>query len=161
MRNYLDLTNKIALITGASSGIGAATAEVLAELGAKVALGYNQNQDGASKTRDNILQASGKAISIQADVRHATEIQRLVMATTDQLGPIDILVNNAGSLIERAKLLDITEERWVEVMDLNLKSAMLCSQAITPFMIKRKTGAIINVLSIAGRNAARLTRPLH
>jgi 3-oxoacyl-[acyl-carrier protein] reductase len=152
MRNYLDLTNKIALITGASSGIGAATAEVLAELGAKVALGYNQNQDGASKTRDNILQASGKAISIQADVRHATEIQRLVMATTDQLGPIDILVNNAGSLIERVKLLDITEERWVEMMDLNLKSAMLCSQAIAPFMIERKTGAIINVVSIAGRN---------
>jgi 3-oxoacyl-[acyl-carrier protein] reductase len=76
----------------------------------------------------------------------------LVRATTDQLGPIDILVNNAGSLIERVKLLDITEERWVEVMDLNLKSAMLCSQAIAPFMIERKTGANINVVSVAGRN---------
>jgi 3-oxoacyl-[acyl-carrier protein] reductase len=152
MQNYLDLSNKVALITGASSGIGAATAEAFAQLGAKVAIGYNNNDIGAGQTRDDIILARGKAICIQADVRRAKDIEKMVKQTTDQLGPIDILVNNAGSLIERSRLLDMAQERWDEVMDLNLKGAMLCSQAVAPSMVERNTGAIINVVSIAGRN---------
>jgi 3-oxoacyl-[acyl-carrier protein] reductase len=152
MQNYLDLSDQVALITGASSGIGAATAEVFARLGAKVAIGYNNNAMGAGQIRDNIVQASGTAICIQADVRSARNIERMVKQTTDQLGPIDVLVNNAGSLIERSKLLDLAEEGWDEVMDVNFKSAMLCSQLVARSMVERKTGAIINVVSIAGRN---------
>jgi 3-oxoacyl-[acyl-carrier protein] reductase len=152
MQNYLDLSDKVALITGASSGIGAATAEVFARLGAKVAIGYHNNAAGAAETRDNIVQASGKAICIQTDVRSAKEIERMVRQTSDQLGPIDVLVNNAGSLIERTRLLDLTDERWDEVMDVNLKSAMLCSQLVGRSMVERRSGAIINVVSIAGRN---------
>ncbi len=152
MQNYLDLSNKVALITGASSGIGAATAEVFAQLGANVGIGYNHNEIGARQTRDNIVHASGKAISIKANVRRGKDIERMVKQTTDQLGPIDILVNNAGSLIERSRLLDMPEERWDEVMGLNLKSAMLCSKAVAQSMVERNTGAIINVVSIAGRN---------
>jgi 3-oxoacyl-[acyl-carrier protein] reductase len=84
-------------------------------------------------------------------VRVADEIQSLVRGATDKLGPIDILVNNAGSLIERQRIPELTEERWDEVMNLNLKSAMLCAQAVLPSMVERQTGAIINVVSIAGR----------
>jgi 3-oxoacyl-[acyl-carrier protein] reductase len=152
MTNYMDLTGKVALITGASSGIGAATALVFADLGAKVAIGYHGNQAGAEKVRAEIEKAGGAVIAIRADVRKSAEIRTLIDTVTRQLGPIDILVNNAGSLVERQKILEVTEERWNDVMALNLTSAVLCSQAVARSMIERKTGAIINIVSIAGRN---------
>ena len=151
MRNYLDLTGKVALVTGASSGIGAATAEVFAGLGAQVAISYHQNERGAERVRDAIARAGGKVLAIRADVRRSEQIASLVRGATDELGPIDILVNNAGSLIERQTILELTKERWDEVLNLNLKSAMLCSQAVAASLIERQTGAIINVVSIAGR----------
>jgi 3-oxoacyl-[acyl-carrier protein] reductase len=151
MQNYLDLTGKVALITGASSGIGAATAKVLADLGAHVVIGYFHNQQGAEEVRDEIVSAGGKVIAVQADVRRAEEIQALVSRATEWFGRIDILVNNAGSLIERQRVLEISRERWDEIMNLNLTSAMLCSQAVAASMIERKTGAIVNLVSIAGR----------
>ena len=156
MLNFLDLTGRVALITGASSGIGAATAKVVAELGARVAIGYHQNQVGAEEVERDIVQRGGKAIRVRADARVATDIRELVNVSTSELGPIDILINNAGSLIERMRLVEQTEERWDEVMNLNLKSAMLCSQAVAQSMIERKTGAIVNVASIAGRNGGGL-----
>ena len=152
MKNYLDLTGKVALITGASSGIGAATASLFAELGASVAIGYHRNQQGAEVVRDSILTTGAKATAIRADVRLAAEVQCLVRQTVEQLGAIDILVNNAGSLVERMKILDVNEERWDEIMDLNLKSAVLCSQAVAASMMQRKQGAIVNIVSIAARN---------
>jgi NAD(P)-dependent dehydrogenase (short-subunit alcohol dehydrogenase family) len=152
MQNYLDLTGKVALITGASSGIGAATAAVLADLGARVAISYHRNDAGAERVRQGIADTGGKAIAIRSDVRRADEIRALVKRTVDELGPVDILVNNAGSLIERMPLREQTEELWDEVLNLNLKSAMLCSRAVAPSMIERKTGAIVNLGSIAGRN---------
>lgn len=152
MRNFLDLTGKVALITGASSGIGAATASVFAGLGARVAIGYHRHAEGAEQVRNSITAAGGQAICIRADVRLAPEIRALVDSATSQLGPIDILVNNAGSLIERMKIQNVTEDRWDEIMDLNLKSAVLCSQAVAASMIERKSGSIVNVVSIAGRN---------
>src|ERR1700716_783070 len=78
----------------------------------------------------------------------------MVTRATEEFGPIDIVVNNAGSLIERQRIAEMTGERWDEVMDLNLKSAMLCSQAVAPWMIERRSGAIVNVASIAGRTGA-------
>ncbi len=152
MRNYLDLTGKVALITGASSGIGAAAANLFGDLGAHVAIGYHGNQKGAEQVRGAIANAGGKAIAVRADVRHPDEIHSMIESVTRQLGPIDILVNNAGSLVERMKILDLTEQRWDEIMDLNLKSAVLCSQAVVASMIERKRGAIVNIVSIAGRN---------
>jgi NAD(P)-dependent dehydrogenase (short-subunit alcohol dehydrogenase family) len=152
MKNYLNLTGKTALITGASSGIGAATAAVFADLGARVAIGYYKNEKGANDVVDAVLTAGGRIVAIKGDVRKTADIRVLVDRTTAELGPIDILVNNAGSLVERQKLAQITEERWDEVMNLNLKSAVLCSQIVAPSMIERKSGAIINIVSIAGRN---------
>ena len=151
MKNYLDLTGKIALITGASSGIGAATAAVFADLGASVAIGYHLNRDAAEQLRAQIMEAGGRAISVGVDVRQADQIQPMVKQVNDELGPVDILVNNAGSPIGRQRVLEITNERWDEVMNLNLKSAMICAQAVAPSMIERRSGAIINVVSIAGR----------
>lgn len=144
MKNYLDLTGKVALITGGSSGIGAATAAVMADLGARVAITYHKNEAGALAVRD--------ALAIRADVRKKDEIQAAVDRTVGELGPIDVLVNNAGSLVERQRLAQITEERWDDIMDLNLKSAVLCSQMVAPSMVERRSGAIINIVSIAGRN---------
>ncbi len=111
MQNHLDLTGKVALITGASSGIGAATATVLADLGARVAISYHKNREGAERVRDAIISAGGTALAIRSDVREAAEIRDLVQSTVAELGPIDILLNN----------------------------------------VERKTGTIVNVVSIAGR----------
>ena len=151
MKNYLDLTGRVALVTGASSGIGAATASVLADLGAIVALGYHQNEEGANQVLDQIMKEGGKALAICADMRRAADISSLVKRATDELGPIDILVNNAGSLVQRQAIRELTPERWSEIINLNLTSVMLCSQAVATSMIERKRGAIINIVSIAGR----------
>jgi 3-oxoacyl-[acyl-carrier protein] reductase len=151
-----DLNGKVALVTGSSSGIGRATAVALAANGARVAVNFHRNETGASEARAQINAAGGSAIVIQADVTRASEVQALIEQTVAQFGPIDILVNNAGSLVERLKILELSEERWDEVIDLNLKSAFLCCRAVAASMMDRKTGAIVNVSSIAGRNGGAL-----
>jgi 3-oxoacyl-[acyl-carrier protein] reductase len=152
MKNYLDLTGKTALVTGASSGIGAATAEIFADLGAAVALGYHRNQSGAEQMRDKIRAAGGKAVLVGGDMRKPAEARSVVERATAELGPLDILVNNAGSLVKRWPLRELTEEGLDDILDVNLKSAVFCSQAAAPSMIERKRGAIINVVSIAAHN---------
>jgi 3-oxoacyl-[acyl-carrier protein] reductase len=156
MSDSFDLNGKVALVTGASSGIGRATAEALAANGARVAINFHRNEAGAEAARAEIASRGGRAIVVQADVTRAGEVQSLVEQTVAEFGPIDILVNNAGSLIERLKILELTEERWDEVIDLNLKSAFLCCQAVAGSMMERQAGAIINVSSIAGRSGGAL-----
>jgi NAD(P)-dependent dehydrogenase (short-subunit alcohol dehydrogenase family) len=152
MRNFLSLTGKTALITGASSGIGAATALCFAELGARVALGYHRNAKGAQQIVEEISKAGGQAIALEADMRQASAVRELVARASAALGSIDILVNNAGSLVERRPFDKLTEDLWNEVINLNLTSAMLATQAVAPGMIERRSGNIINIVSIAGRN---------
>ena len=156
MSDSFDLKGKVALVTGASSGIGRAAACALATNGARVAINFHRNAAGAEATRAEIVDDRGSAIVVQADVTRASDVESLVKRTVTEFGPIDILVNNAGSLIERLKILELTEERWDQVIDLNLKSAFLCSKAVAASMMDRKTGAIINVSSIAGRNGGAL-----
>jgi 3-oxoacyl-[acyl-carrier protein] reductase len=156
MSTSFDLNGKVALVTGASSGIGRATAEALAASGARVAINFHRNEAGAEAARLQITNGGGSAIVVQADVAQASEVQSLVDQTVAEFGPINILVNNAGSLIERLKILELTEERWNEVIDLNLKSAFLCCRAVAASMMELKTGAIVNVSSIAGRNGGAL-----
>jgi len=154
--NSFDLNAKVALVTGASSGIGRAAAEALAASGARVAINFHRNEAGAEAARAEIVSRGGDAVVVQADVTRASDVESLVERTIAEFGPIDILVNNAGSLIERLRILELTEERWDEVIDLNLKSAFLCSKAVAGSMMERKTGAIINVSSIAGRTGGAL-----
>ena len=146
------LEGQVALITGASSGIGRATAEVMAREGARVGVNYLKNQRGAEEAVDVIRKAGGEALAIRADVTRRDEVHTLVGTVRKQWGRIDILVNNAGDMIGRRTLANMTEEYWDQVMDLNLKSVFLCTQAVWEEMAARKSGHIINVSSIAGRN---------
>ncbi len=156
MKNPFDFAGQVALVTGASSGIGRATAELLASCGAAVAVNYHRNEAGAREAVEAINGAGGRAVAVQADVTRLEDVRELMKRTTSELGAVDILVNNAGSLVERLKLLELTEEKWDAVVDLNLKSAFLCAQAAAPSMMERRTGVIINVSSIAGRNGGAL-----
>lgn len=152
MKPLLDLSGRVALVTGASSGIGAATAELLAALGARVAIGYHGNEKGASETRDRITASGGAAVTFKSDVRKVQNVRSLVDRVVRELGAIDVLVNNAGSLVTRAPLRDLTEAMWDEIFELNVKSAAFCAQAVAPAMVHRGAGSIVNVGSIAGRN---------
>jgi 3-oxoacyl-[acyl-carrier protein] reductase len=150
MNSFFDLAGNVALVTGASTGIGAATATMLADLGARVSIAYHNNQQGAEEARDHIVSSGGEAVAIRCDVRRPAEIRALIDQTASELGPIDILVNNAGSLIGRLALREITDEHLDAVYALNLKSAVLASQGVAASMVERGRGAIVNVVSIAG-----------
>ena len=150
--DYLKLLNKVVLITGASSGIGAATAALFGRLGARVALGFHNNERGAGAIRDEIRQSGGTACSIRADMQDPEAIRFLIDETVSMLGPIDILINNAGSLIERAALMKQSVASWDSVINLNLRSIFLMSQLVGNAMVERGTGSIVNIGSIAARN---------
>lgn len=150
--DYLNIQDKVVLVTGASSGIGAATAILFGKYGARVALGFHRNERGAGVTRDEIRHFGGTAHSVQADVQSPDEVSSMVEEITSQLGPIDILVNNAGSLIERAALMAQSVASWDSVIQLNLRSVFLLSQIVGNSMIERGAGAIVNISSIAARN---------
>jgi 3-oxoacyl-[acyl-carrier protein] reductase len=177
MQNFFDFSGKVVLVTGASSGIGRATAEFFGDCGATVAVSYLRNRAGAEAAVAAIsgagsshftrsdgtgavsgvgVSTSVKALAVQADVTKTSEIRRMVEEVQNRLGAIDVLVNNAGSLVERLKTLELTEERWDEVMNLNAKSAFFCAQAVIPKMLEKKSGVIVNVTSVAGRNGGAL-----
>ena len=152
MVNFFDFSGKVVLVTGASSGIGRATAELFGRCGASVALTYHNNKAGAEGAVAAITSSGAKPMAIQVDVTKDGEILRMVSEVEDGLGPVDILVNNAGSLVERLKTLDLTESRWDEVMNLNSTSAFFAAKAVVPKMLEKGSGVIVNVTSIAGRN---------
>jgi 3-oxoacyl-[acyl-carrier protein] reductase len=143
--------NKVALVTGASSGIGRASAKEFAKAGAKVVVHYNVSKADAEAVVDAISKEGGEAVALQADVSRKEEVEALVQATLERFGTIDILINNAGALIKRENLENMEEALWDEVMDVNLKSIFLVSQAVIPVMKAKKYGKIINLTSIAAR----------
>ena len=140
------------LVTGASSGIGAATAVRFASLGARVALHYNRGAERCERVAADIARAGGFARSFQADLSRASECRHMVSSALRELGHIDTLVNNAGALKERRAFLEISENHWNAVFDTNLKSALVVSQAVVPQMKERGSGSIVNLSSVAGRN---------
>lgn len=145
------LAGQTALITGASRGIGASTALVLAKAGVKhLVLHYNSFQQGADETADAVRRAGAEVTLIQCDLGHMDGVHSLIEKVRNQT--FDILVNNAGHLVQRAKLLESTEDIYDVVMTLNVKSLWFLTQAVVPAMIQKKSGIIVNVGSIAARN---------
>jgi 3-oxoacyl-[acyl-carrier protein] reductase len=151
----LDLTGHIALVTGASRGIGAAIAIALAEAGAAVAVNYRERADDAETVVGKIRGMGGRAIAIAADVSQAAAVARMADHAASALGPIDILVNNAGLAIVRG-IDDLTESDFDVTIAVNLKSAFLCTQAVLPGMRAKKWGRIVNISSGAARGAGAI-----
>jgi len=147
----IDFTGKIALVTGASIGIGRATAVALARAGADVGLGYRQDAEGAEETQRLVEAMGRKALPMQADVSFEEEAASLVERVAGHLGPVDILVNNAG-WAKRQAMETITGEHWDDVLRVNLKSAFLMIQAVLPHMQAESWGRIVNVSSGAARS---------
>ncbi len=146
-----DLQGKVVLITGASSGIGRMTAELFADRGAKVVVNYHSNEKGAIETVQAIQGRGGDCFAIRADVTKKDQVEAMVKEIVSMYGTVDVLINNAGGGIQQSAFMDLTEELWDDTYALNVKSILLCSQAVLKVMLPRKSGKIINVSSAAAR----------
>jgi len=148
----MDLKGKGAIVTGAASGIGRATALKLAGLGAAVLVNDVETQ-GLEETVKLIEQMGGKALSFRGDVSKSDEVQKMVKGCVEGFGGVDILVNNAG-VARSALLLKLDEQQWDQVMAVNLKGVYLCTRAVAPYMVEQRYGKIVNISSIYGRIGA-------
>ena len=146
------LTDRVALVTGGSRGIGRAVALALAEAGAAVAVNYRERAREAAGVVEAIRGKGGRAMAIGADASRSAEVTAMVAAVERDLGPVDILVNNAGIGLIRG-LDDLTEADFDLTIAVNLKSAFLCTQAVVPGMRARGWGRIVNISSGAARGA--------
>ena len=144
------LDGQVAIVTGASRGIGRAVAKELAEYGAAVVVNYFQSQEPAEELAGEIASNGGRAIAVRAGVGHPDDVQALVQRTIDEFGQVDILVNNAGVNRDRT-LRRMSVDEWQEVINTDLSSAFYCTAAVLPHMIERTYGRIINMSSIIGQ----------
>jgi NAD(P)-dependent dehydrogenase (short-subunit alcohol dehydrogenase family) len=153
------LANKTALITGGGSGIGLAVARVFLDEGARVAIS-GRDADKLRRAAD-LLKSGDRLIVHAADVTDPDQVQLLVRAVLDRLGPPDILVNNAGANIKARSFRELTPESWKLLVGANLDGAFYCMRAVLPRMIERGGGLIININSIAGKRASPLGGPAY
>ena len=144
-----ELEGKVAIVTGASRGIGRAIAERFAAEGAKVVVNYVSNEAEAGKVVDGIKQGGAEAIAVRGDVSKSADVRHLVESAVKQFGRVDILVNNAGVMVTKPAL-EASEEDWDRTIDVNLKGAYLCSKEVAPLMMKQQGGRIINMSSNSG-----------
>ena len=149
----MELAGQVALVTGASRGIGRATARLLAADGATVVVNYREQQAAAESLVAEIAAAGGKALAWQADVADAHACQRMVEATVERFGRLEILVNNAGHALEKL-LLDTDLEEWDRLMAVHLRGMYACSRAVLAPMVAQRYGRIITVSSIWGISGA-------
>jgi 3-oxoacyl-[acyl-carrier protein] reductase len=148
-----DLKDKVVLITGSSTGIGAAAAVAFGKLGARVAVHYNSSQGPAEEVLGRVKATGAQAILLKGDVLESAQCQRLVDETVKAFGRIDILINNAGALVQRVPIEEITDELFDNVVYLNVRSAMMCSAAAVKAMRQQgQGGVLINVTSVAARH---------
>ena len=143
------LSEQVAIVTGASRGIGRATAIALSSTGVKVVVNYAQSSGAAEEVVQEIEKNGGKAIALKADVSKTEEVDSLIDQTLKTFGRIDILVNNAG-ITRDTLLLRMKLEDWQAVIDLNLTGVFLCTKAASKVMLKQKSGRVINITSVAG-----------
>jgi NAD(P)-dependent dehydrogenase (short-subunit alcohol dehydrogenase family) len=155
MAAQFDLRGKVAIVTGASSGIGRATAVALARNGSAIVVNYHKNERGAAETVQEIATMRRNALSVCADVTDRRAVSQMIAETVDNFGRVDILVNNAGSIVKLMRIEDCTDQLWSDVMDVNVKSVFLCSQAVIPQMKEQRSGRIINISSLAARIGGR------
>jgi len=146
----LSLVGRVAIVTGASRGIGRAIASLLAQRGAMVIANYNQSADAAEQLVSEINSSGGKALALQADVSDMEQAQRLVKAALDSFGGLDILVNNAG-ITRDMLIMMMSESDWDEVIATNLKSTFNCSKAAVRYMMRKRYGRIVNIASVSGQ----------
>jgi 3-oxoacyl-[acyl-carrier protein] reductase len=149
-QNQQRLLGKIALVTGASRGIGRAIALALATEGASIAVNYASSSSAADEVVGIITAAGGSAIALKADVAQPEQVESLLAAVLEKWGRVDILVNNAG-ITRDTLLLRMKLEEWQAVIDLNLTGVFLCTKAVSKGMLKQKSGRIINITSVAGQ----------
>ena len=144
-----DLTDKVAVVTGSSRGIGRAIALSLADQGAKVVVNYVSNADAAQEVVDQIVEAGGAAILVRANVSDPEQAKALIDAAMNAYGQLDILVNNAG-ITRDGLLMRMSEEDWDAVLDTNLKGAFNCMKAAARPMMRHRYGRIISISSVSG-----------
>lgn len=142
---FSDLENKNVIVTGGSKGIGKEIARAFAELSANVVI-VGRDESALEKTLLELHEYNAKCISIQADLKDVDQIRAMVDKTVAEFGTVDVLVNNAGINIAKAAI-DVTEDDWDQVLDINLKSTFFCSQAVAKYMIPQNSGKIINIVS--------------
>jgi 3-oxoacyl-[acyl-carrier protein] reductase len=148
-----DLKGKTALVTGASTGIGAAVARAYAARGVRVAVHYNRSAGPANEVVAAITDAGGEAFALQGDVRDAEAIRRVVRETIARWGAIDILVNNAGSLVKRVPIAEFDDALFDDVLHINARSVLAFCREVVPLMrTQGRGGSIINVSSVAARH---------
>jgi 3-oxoacyl-[acyl-carrier protein] reductase len=145
----LDLTDRVAVVTGSSRGIGRAIAVKLASLGARVVVNYNSSEDAANEVVEQIVAEGGQAMAVQADVKVAEQAKQLVESALDKFGQLDILVNNVG-ITRDALLMRLKEDDWDIVMETNLKGTYNCTKVAQRPMIRQRYGRIINITSVSG-----------
>ena len=145
----MDLTGKVALVTGASRGIGQAVAVELAKVGADVIVNYIGNEAVAQETVEKVEALGRKALKIKADVGNADEVQAMVDEAHAAFGHIDVLVNNAG-ITRDGLLIRMKDSDWDDVLNINLKGVYLVSKAVAKLMVKQRSGRIINMTSVSG-----------
>jgi NAD(P)-dependent dehydrogenase (short-subunit alcohol dehydrogenase family) len=150
-RHELPLKGQVALVTGGSRGIGLAIARRLGQMGARIAVG-GRDASRLEKCAGALGREGIETLAVAGDVMRAGDARALVEKTREAFGDVDILVNNAGVGVFRAAH-ELSEEDWDRVMDTNLKGVFLMSRAVAPHMIRRRTGHIINISSLAGKNA--------
>ncbi len=148
----MDIAGKVAIVTGSSAGVGRATAEQLATLGAKVVVNYAHSQSDAEETVEGIRAGGGEAIAVQADVGEDAQCRALVQHAIDEYGALHILVNNAGTthFIAHDDLDAVTDDVWDDIMGVNVRGIFNCTRAAAPHMKAAGEGAVVNVASIAG-----------
>jgi 3-oxoacyl-[acyl-carrier protein] reductase len=144
------LQDKVAIVTGASRGIGKAIALALASEGASVAINYASSSAAAEAVAADIQGMGGQAIALQADVSKPDQVDSFIAAVMEKWGRVDVLVNNAG-ITRDTLLLRMNLEDWQAVIDLNLTGVFLCTKAISKIMLKQRSGRIINIASVAGQ----------